>query len=190
MKNTVWSCRIERLEDRRLLAGNVTAQLVDGSLRIVGDAQNNDIVIEKDFVADLLRVNGNDTTINGDSMPAEFNIPPDIRIILGDGNDRIVSRDAESSNTLSIDTGNGNDAVFMDGGLSMDLRIRTGAGRDVITLTSIGVNDSGLIESGEGRDFISIYNGFFSQQLIVRTGPDRDTIFHQNLTGSSGHRFV
>jgi hypothetical protein len=190
MKNTVWSCRMERLEDRRLLAGNVSAQLVDGSLRIVGDAQNNDIVIEQDFVAEVLRVNGIDTTINGDSMPAEFNIPSNIRIILADGNDRVVSRDAQASNTFSIDTGNGNDAIFMDGGLSMDLTIRTGAGRDVITLTSTSVNDTGLIESGEGRDFISIYNGFFSQQLIVRTGPDRDTIFHQNLTGSTPRRFV
>ena len=64
----------EALEPRLLLAGDVTATVVGGSLYIVGDAAANDIIIDQTGLAsdEFMISSGTDvTTING--LPGRYN---------------------------------------------------------------------------------------------------------------------
>src|SRR3954467_10650705 len=92
MKITGGWCGMERLEDRQLLAGDVTVQVVNGVLRITGDAAANEIRVEEgsshNFTSFL--VSGVDTTLNGESAPVELEgASGGIRIDLQGGNDRL-----------------------------------------------------------------------------------------------------
>ena len=80
--------RVESLENRRLLAGDVTVGYSGDSLIITGDFDDNNISIEG--TADgVVKITGNGTTINGVNSPFEFPLDQDLRISMGDGNDTV-----------------------------------------------------------------------------------------------------
>ena len=56
----------DRLEGRRLLAGDVLTSVDDGTLFIIGDAQSNIVQLAQDANGNVL-ITGNDTTVNGQS---------------------------------------------------------------------------------------------------------------------------
>ncbi|MCS7159309.1 MAG: hypothetical protein RMJ19_02455, partial [Gemmatales bacterium] len=81
---------VEALEARSLPTNNVTATLIAGTLRIVGDAAGNDITVN--VISSSVVVTGNSgTTVNGVSTPAIFPATQvkalDIR--MNDGNDEV-----------------------------------------------------------------------------------------------------
>lgn len=59
------SLRLEGLEGRRLLAGDVTAEVVDDTLEISGDADSNSIVVDtvRRLKADAMKVTGGVTSV-------------------------------------------------------------------------------------------------------------------------------
>src|SRR5262249_52792762 len=59
----------ERLEDRALLAGNVAASISGGSLRIVGDALDNQVLVERASATRVRLTPMGDTTVNGSADP-------------------------------------------------------------------------------------------------------------------------
>src|SRR5262245_48818994 len=87
------SLRVEGLETRDLMAGDVTAEVVGGSLIIKGDAQANDIVITEPTPGSFQIATGatSTTTINGGAGPVTLNnVTKDVKINLKNGADRVT----------------------------------------------------------------------------------------------------
>ena len=83
--------RFEALETRLPLAGDVTAVVSNGVLRLEGDELANDVVIDQvGLAAHQFRVSSgaSATTINNNAAPQIFSfVTRDIRAELGDGSD-------------------------------------------------------------------------------------------------------
>ncbi|MDH3719008.1 MAG: hypothetical protein OES79_12895, partial [Planctomycetota bacterium] len=97
--------RFESLEPRHLLAGNVTAAVVDGDLRLTGDSLDNTAmvsVIDGDVVVEGL----DDTTVNGSATP----------FIAFSGSSRIAD-------DLLARLGGGGDVLLLAGGLEVADRV-------------------------------------------------------------------
>jgi hypothetical protein len=166
------SLSIERLEDRKMMAGDIRADLVNGTIFLnesggtgdqavqVSQLDNGRIRVEGQVAAD-----GHKTKINGKDFVDFFAATPfsrlDLKANLGGGQDFVTVRDAKLGTVeiLTADTfGNGaNDAdvvrlerVRTTGAVN----INTGAGADVV-----GVYFS-TIGNSTGADDLNITSGF------------------------------
>ncbi|MCA9238955.1 MAG: hypothetical protein KDA37_02095, partial [Planctomycetales bacterium] len=94
------SPRFETLEQKQLLAGDVTYEVVNGNLHLLGDAESNEIVITAGDIEGSYLVQGlNGTTISpadgGDGSAAPVSgfvvegVTRNVRIDLGDGDDTV-----------------------------------------------------------------------------------------------------
>ena len=108
--------RGERLEDKAMLAGDVTVEVVEGNLSIVGDELGNQIVLRAGdepgqwIVRGMPDAAGVPTTVNGQSDPLVVEgVEDHIRINLGAGDDRLVVREGRVPGVLAINLGEGND---------------------------------------------------------------------------------
>ena len=178
--------RVERLEGRRLLAGDVT--IIDNSfgstLEIIGDDAANFLVVEQvpssTFSGTRLKISGlstadGPTTINGSSNPffiETYNYDGEIRIInasLGGGDDLMFFEDAAIPADVNIDTGAGNDDIEFTAVQIGAVNI-TGEGVDDLTIDyfySIGdismtVDQLGDVDIIDAR----LDNGLTLQSLI------------------------
>jgi hypothetical protein len=115
--------RLEPLEQRRLLAGDVTTNLAaNGTLEIRGDDEGNEIVIsaalddEGVAIENSFLITGlNGTTIDGEPGSPGL-VVEDVRNIdvrLGDGDDIVQLTDAVVRNNVNIQTGAGNDQAWI-----------------------------------------------------------------------------
>ncbi len=177
---------MERLEGRLLLAGNVTAEVVDGTLWIKGDRQGNNILIESNRVAgEVLRLSGQHTTINGDSASLDLEGVDTIRADVGKGDDtlRMVWLAIEQ---IIVRSGSGEDFISVQGSiLTGPARIRTEGGNDVISiygqnLTS-GINGINF-ETGDGDDLIYLSDTGLGRRPTVRAGAGDDYLFHEGYS--------
>ena len=169
---------LEGLEGRRLQAGNVTASIVNGDLRIIGDNLSNQVVVIED--AGRYRVRGlNNTKINSAAADLFFSqeqltrdlrvdmkggndifllvlngiqVPRDVKVSGGDGNDTVGFDQVNVGNDLTIDMGRGNDVVNLENTLvGDDMTIDTGADRDRVRLANVQVQDRLDIDLGSGN---------------------------------------
>src|SRR5262245_43598107 len=104
---------VERLEERRLLAGNVTASVVNGNLVVSGDSASNDVVIAQ-TPSGIVVLGQPGTTINGGASFTAVGVTGDVRVTLGGGNDTLQAAVAVPRD-LTIDLGSGDDAVTFGG---------------------------------------------------------------------------
>src|SRR5262245_1867876 len=84
--------RLESLEDRHALAGNVLVALTEGRLTILGDDEANGVNIVYDVVTKKHIVSGRDmggsaTQINGGSEPVEFAGVKNVQVWMSAGDD-------------------------------------------------------------------------------------------------------
>ena len=101
-----WPLRVERLEDRALLAGNVVVQVLDGSAIITGDVQSNSIAIDQPG-PNQFSITGNDsTTINGESLVV-VTATKDLQIDLKGGGDQVGLNGVHVARDVIITTGDG-----------------------------------------------------------------------------------
>ena len=233
---------VETLEDRKLLAGNVVANITNsGNLVINGDGANNNISVEiseDGFVA----ITGNDGE-NIDAGNLEFSrVSGDVRInmrggddivlvdgggnelpvrnlnlIAGSGNDRVAVQNVASiTGNLVINTGSGNDEVYMNyaetsgdltissgsgddyilaGVQAKNITIKSGSGNDVIGLYQSNASEDVLITSSSGDDLVNVgdsSSGLFSptpRNFTIRTGSGNDNIYI-NDSKNTGSNFV
>jgi len=155
--------RIDSLEPRRLLSGNVTVTAdADLNAQLIGDKRNNAIVITLDSSGGYLVSGVNGTTVNG--VPAVvINTPSamNFNIDLGSGNDQIsfdgVTSGAFATQALTIATGKGNDIVTLSGTTHAGaINLSTGDGNDAVVLSGIhGTGDLSML-TGKGNDTVSI----------------------------------
>jgi hypothetical protein len=182
---------VEQLENRAVLAGNVLAQLTDGTLFITGDNLDNHIMVQGN--GGEVTVQGVlDTMINGDGAAATFHGAERIEIVGGDGDDTVFAAlwaaidDAAKIAEMRIDTGTGRDGVAVDLRTDTSVSIKTGDGADGVSLRSSSDNSLTVvdIDTGDGADHIGLdlrYHTGGTIRVDAGTGNDDVSAFFEAL---------
>lgn len=170
----------ELLELRYLLAGNVTAQLIDGDLVIQGDAAGNSIeLVGSPDDPRVLVVSPVDdgTTLNGSAEPVAFTgIGRHVVISLGAGNDSVSITAAQVKQDVQADLGAGDDLISTSGlSVGRDLSIEALDGEDRILLSSTNVDRWTGLSGGAGKDAVALAETTHRQKLRVLGGIGNDT---------------
>jgi hypothetical protein len=185
---------MEQLENRRLMAGNVTAFINGaGALVVLGDNKSNDVQVATDF-GNTLVVPVPGTTVNGGTTTVSFAGFPDVVINTGNGEDTVDIVDPFSQ-SVSINTGNGQDRVtvrddaFTDDTLD-NLDIDTGNGDDVVSVNLTSTNTEVVlnlrISTGNGADRIALAGDLdIGGTLFIDGGHGPDTLDLSGLSGAS-----
>lgn len=136
---------VESLEDRRLLAGNITATFIGGNLVLRGDAADNAVIVSQ-TAANKISVlgksdSGSATTINGLAGPVIFTgTLNSIDADLAGGNDQfLVGNNSADANKL-------NDEILFG---------RAGSFSGLASARTI-VNNNIIVRGGDGFDSIAI----------------------------------
>jgi hypothetical protein len=177
--------RLENLEPRQMLAGDVTVAVVGGLLSINGDTDNNAIVISSTGNPGEFTVSSEDgtTTINGGTGPLTVSGAVRANIDLYNGADLVqfdtTNHAIHFSETLQIGSGLGPvavaDIVRVSGGnvLSVggDFTILLEEESSETDLANVQVAGSLSISTGPGRHcLIRVENSTVSGDLSVETG--------------------
>ncbi len=148
----------EQLEARNLLAGDLTVSVTNGTLRIIGDRQDNQVSVSTNDTGDLIVSGLLDTTVNGSTDP-----------FVAFAGTNTVTRN------LVIRTSGGNDEVSVDGALvAGNMVVHTGSGNDELDITSATVLGESRITMGGQDDILAIAELDASRRLLVsgRAGDD------------------
>ena len=197
-----------KLEDRKMLTGDVRVAVSDGSVFLRGDAENNQVEVVGDFFASEVIVRGIDgTTINGRSefvVPGRT-IPNGLRAHLGQGDDFIRVEAVNLEGVSRIFGGRGDDSVGLlnvtfddlviqtftgDDSVSIDriifggsLRVATLAGNDRVGISSVTAEGDTIINTHDGDDRVAIRNLFSARdEITVLTGDGNDFLGTQSFT--------
>jgi hypothetical protein len=187
------ACSFESLEDRRLLAGDVTARIVNGDLEIRGDNADNGITITAGATAGSVVITGINaggaaTNVNGTANGAVTlsGLTDDFKIKMRGGNDSVtITGPLSVPDDAEIEGGDGND-TFTISNLTIgdSLEMELGDGDDTATLTSVTVSDDDAeIEASRGTDNVTIINSIF-EELEVEMGRGNDNL---NISGTTVH---
>ncbi len=168
------SLRVEPLEKREMMAGDVSVSLDRGLLLIEGDNQANSVEIRQLWNRDF-RIESNDngaTSINGRfSVTVPYRNVSSIRVDLASGNDSLYVHDVYV-NDLIVDLGQGDDQLDVARITTRDdLIIDAGSdGNDIILVRSSRIGSSSL------RNNDLIVNGNTDDQnvYIIDTVVDDD----------------
>mgnify|MGYP003619019315 CR=1 FL=1 len=134
----------EILEDRTVLAGDVSAVLIGDSLSLVGDAQNNQLYITRISATQIKLESGQSaTTVNGQNAP--------------------VVLDFAQGGKLTINMRGGDDEIHLGwSNMAMELKtlsINMGAGTDLLTLEDVDVQATSATNISMGVDGSTDFNG-------------------------------
>jgi large repetitive protein len=172
---------IECLEERTLLTGNVLAAvLANGNLLVLGDSKANQIGIQS-TAGGALQISSLDgtTKINGSTSPFTANgVTGSVFIFLGQGNDVIqVGGPSLTTNipqNLLIIGGNGNDTVdIANASIGGSVAIFGGGGSDTIavgsaaTATAVTVGGNLLIDGGLGNSTLAVFDANVTGNLTL-----------------------
>ena len=171
--------RFEGLEDRTLMAGDVTVAVVSGVLQIVGDIADNSIQIKQS--GKVWQVQGVDTTVNGNNSAQSFTGVTGIDINLGAGNDSInASQGKLRAGTFQIRDDGGSTVVNLLKIAARGIDVRTHDGSDTITLDKCEAESIGIFTSpqtgDDEADVVTILNSAFKGQPTVYTGGGNDVV--------------
>ncbi len=161
--------RLESLEDRKMMAGNVGAYVSYGTLYVNGDNASNGLNITQvapgTFDVAGSYTGGAATRVNGSYAPVRFyGVTDDVRVNTKDGNDRVVIGGTSEStrdilpDDLFVDTGNGADFV----------RVQWLSNRDY--------NDRININTGWGNDRVEMYKVVCRDYMNINTAQNWDTV--------------
>ncbi|MCC6511378.1 MAG: hypothetical protein IT423_19925 [Pirellulaceae bacterium] len=183
---------VEGLENRRLLAGDVTVSRSGADLFVTGDGLSNTISIESDGNGGV-RVNGfsdalaQPTSINGTPNGSfeSANFSGSVFVVMNGGDDEVRLTRLQVQ-AASINLGEGNDDLvvglqaanetrFGDSvpvrlSVAQNLNIFGGGGDDDIRLQSVYVAGSSVIDSGADNDSITLLPGVSGPTLADTAG--------------------
>lgn len=204
--------RVEALEDRTLLSGNVVAQLVPatGTLQITGDIGNNSIEIFTNPQTGGIRVQGNDfTSVNATSF-VEFDPQQVVSISISmqsgqetvylhnldirgnvtetaSGGPNVFTASVVTANEIDYtNSGGAGDSVTLTNVQVGAMSLSTGAGQDSYFLSGIS-SGSTTINSGGGGDTINIRNSSNLGVLQITTGAGNNVVDVIGLSGAPIH---
>ncbi len=184
--------RLETLEEKRLLAGDVTVGVVDGNLLVRGDAESNGVFITAGdapgaFVVTGLPVGDGPTSINGSFLRVEVGgVFRSVLVGMGAGDDLVNVRDAAFRGDVAVDAGMGNDDVnvggprtsvtegntFIRGSLSVDL----GEGRDRLRVGGTAIGGGMEVAGGRGDDYVAVTRSLIRGVTSITTGVGDDYV--------------
>ena len=193
MRKNNRSMRLERLEGRSLMAGDVFAAVRLGNLKIEGDNQANEIAVV-DLGGGKVEITGqNGTKVNGLSSVTISGNTTGFKAELKGGDDIISWRGIESHITplFKIETGAGNDSVAVDKLFAGLAEIETGLGNDVVDV--LNAKAAILeIETQAGDDSVRIGSSTNASNIALLllkietgSGNDQVQIENSNLNATS-----
>jgi hypothetical protein len=189
--------RAETLEPRLMLAGDVSAAVLGGNLRILGDKLDNEISITETAPGTFLVSGLDGTTINQQPAGTPFeahDVTNNVFIRMGDGNDTVDLHQVSIHGNLDILTGGGNDDIEIVGAeIARNARIDSGPGDDVVNLgtssaaqpviaaasplpTGVRIKNNLDIHTGLGDDEVELADTHIGGNALVDTGAGNDTI--------------
>jgi len=204
----------EGLENRALLAGNVTASVSGGTLTITGDAGGNGVSVQEisagRYWVTGFNVSGGATTVNGQNGQIVSGVTNDINVDLNGGDDVFVmanraERRADLASRLSGGTAGPITASPETPSASVDvgrtrvpgnLTINTDEGNDGVgTAAIVGSDDikgfdyGGIanIITGDDNDRVIATFTMAFDDLLIQTGDGADSV---NTSGSGAYDFL
>lgn len=189
---------VESLEDRAMMAGNVTAWVARGTLYIRGDDASNGVIVRQvsstTFTVTGTGGNGllwDSTRINGGTRTQTFtNVTDDLDINMNNGNDFVeVSGSSRAApmvlpDDLRVTGGRGNDGLRIEFVRNRDwndrMTVDMGDGSDWATLRYVTSRDYMNIYMGSGNDTVRVeqQSGFGNtgNSMLVSLGTGDDTM--------------
>ena len=168
----------EGLEDRRLMAGDVTVGLVKGEAVVTGDGASNAVWI-REISANTYRVEGqvhagSATKVNGKAFVDIYTRQDDLRVDMGKGNDSLWIGNKAGAAAMTVE----------------DLTIKMGNGSDYLHLGNLQVYDKfdpvnitmGDESSLDGDDEIDMGNVAFAASVNILMGKGVDECEMRNVT--------
>ncbi|MBS0203648.1 MAG: LEPR-XLL domain-containing protein [Planctomycetes bacterium] len=156
------SSGFEALEDRILLAGDVSAVLQGSTLYIVGDSAGNDVNIGQDDLGNITVQGADGTSINHDSSgnPLAFSGVKNISVFLDGGDDRlIIGGEDEAAETDVTSAEEEGDEEGPKLSLAGSLTVLTGSGDDVVRMSFTQVQGNVTILTDGGNDAVDLGRG-------------------------------
>ena len=182
-------CAFESLENRQMLAGDVTAQIVNGDLVIGGDNLDNGITIAAGATAGTVVITGVNaggtaTNVNGTANGSVTlsGFTDDLRIRMRGGNDAVTITGLTVPDNADLEGGSGNDTFTISGStFNGELELELGTGNDTATLTNVTVNDEAEVEGGSGDDSVTVTGSNFDE-FEAEMGRGNDSV---NISGTT-----
>lgn len=185
----------QTLEDRQLLAGNVSAVLSHGSLTLTGDQAGDAIQISQ--VANKTNqftVTGLDgSTVNGQASKT-FTITGNISAIFKGGLDGLFVGVPESEGnnftmlpgSLNVVLGNGNNTFeLFNASVGGNLTVTGGSGSDNVQMQTSGIGRSNV--NGGNHDCNIDLGGGINTVEMQYTSVERDLLIYNNSSSSTGY---
>lgn len=187
----------ERLEHRRVLAGNVHVLINDSALLIVGDNLNNQIEVSQDAAGRFVITGLQTTTVNGGTSPfvvnggsshmtismeggadevtvTGINVASNFSFFGGFGNDRLEATGLNARHFHG--EGNpGNDVFILNGNIRKSAYLYLGAGDDVVSSDNLGAGRNLKVFGHGGNDTFSSGNLNVSRKLELHLGDGNDS---------------
>lgn len=189
--------RVENLEARQMMAGDVNAFAIGRYLYITGDQASNGIAIVDDGAGNLnvtgLDQGGSATTVNGGASETFVKIK-DIVISMGKGDDAVAISDVYVNGNIFVSGGIGDDAIglgdFTDTGVFDDavdallgtLTVKKSVvlsaddGDDTILATDTAISKTLTVSTGDGFDIVQFDDVSVLKSTTIVTGADDDTV--------------
>ncbi|HQR06989.1 MAG TPA: Ig-like domain-containing protein [Gemmatales bacterium] len=167
----------DRLEERTVPAGNVTAKVAFGVLTITGDESANSISLVGSAGGKVTISSGSDaTTINGNSTPVTLKGFNTVNINMNDGDDTVDISQFSVNRDINILLGAGNDALTMDRFTAgIDSGIWGQDGNDSIFINHSAFQKKLSLNSGLGDDTVTTLNSSFGRSTLITGVGGTDT---------------
>ena len=180
---------LEALESRLLLNGDVTAVIAGGCLKITGDAQANDVIIEDTGTPNQVRVRtgASVTTINGAAGPVVLDgLTKDVKIDLKAGDDVLELTSLTVARNAKIKGGSGDNQVTVDDTTVVgDLCVKGSSGADTVNLVNgTAVGGDTTINLGNGDNALGLTDTAVIGRTTVKAGTGDDTVTVDTLAAS------
>lgn len=167
---------VPALEKRTLLAGNVTAKMVEGDVTITGDNSANSIeIVQLSTDVYTLRGTSSSTKINGKSgrtFTFKFDQFDDLRINMNGGGDYLAIKGNSLTPSGDLD-------------ITDDLWIDMGSGADRLNIKWVEVKGLLNVKMGTGDDKFNLRESVLHLSLVVDGGDGNDSqnYWHDTITG-------
>lgn len=188
------SQRYESLEQRRLLAGDVSVFHHESILYIRGDHSDNQIQITADEFGDVQVEGLGGTTINRGSDPYSIDtqngrIDRGLRINMARGDDSVFIEDVNVVGGAVIYGGDGDDSVGLYQVEVDSLFAQTGRGDDLVSIDDVDVRGRLAVITAGGNDTVGIDQSLIDGETLVLTGQGDDDLAISNST-HNGNAYV
>lgn len=181
--------RMELLEQRALLAGNVLVTLQNGNATITGDSADNSV--ELVVSGSTLIVQGVDgTTINGATTAFTLSSTSttfggSLVAMLGAGDDAFsIGSGVTLSKTVKVSGEAGDDTLGVSGTVTGRLTLSAGAGSDAIAVRN-ATTPGGISIDASGSVVVAISDSTIGSSLVISTGNGDDDIVISDTTINS-----